>query len=210
MPEKQKRVHNIAGEVFHRLTALSPVRDHRGVKVWKCSCSCGGATTATVGSLRSGHIRSCGCLRSEVVATKNHRHGGIRSPEYTAWIGMKQRCNCPGHEGYERYGGRGIKVDQRWQSFQMFLSDMGPRPGEGFSIERRDNNGDYTKDNCHWATRREQMRNTSRTRMIEFQGSTRCVKDWADSLGIKYMTLIRRLNQGWSVDRAFNEPVRKA
>jgi hypothetical protein len=117
---------------------------------------------------------------------------------------MLRRCTTPTNPSYPSYGGRGVKVCDRWKdSFENFLADMGPRP-EGCSLDRIDNDGNYTPENCRWSTRREQNRNTQRTRMLTHPvtGVTRCLKDWARTLGITHSTLRERLARGWTLDRA--------
>ena len=131
------------------------------------------------------------------------------TPEYEAWAGMKKRCLNPNFKSYNSYGGRGIKICQTWQnSFEQFYKDMGPRPSFEHSVDRIDNNGDYTPNNCRWATRSEQSRNKSVTRLISFKGKTQCLTDWAKEKGLSKDVLWRRLKAGWSIERALTSPIR--
>lgn len=131
-----------------------------------------------------------------------------RKPEYNVWIGMLHRCANPKRYGYYRYGGRGIRVCERWQaSFEDFLADMGPRPSPDHSIDRIDNDGHYEPGNCRWATDAEQRRNRSDNRVLCFRGESRCLTDWAAKLGLTDSTIQYRLDvMRWSVDRALTEP----
>ena len=133
------------------------------------------------------------------------KHGRRNTPEYDSWRGMIARCRNPKSSGWEIYGGRGITVCEEWQqSFVAFLQHMGPRPS-GSSLERIDSNGNYEPGNVRWATPPEQMRNTSRTRLITFAGKTQCIADWASELGMSHAKLTHRLNRGWSVEEAMSQ-----
>ena len=122
---------------------------------------------------------------------------------------MNSRCDNSDDHSYADYGGRGIRVCQRWQSFDLFLSDMGPRPGPGYSIERVDVNGDYTPDNCIWATKSEQARNKRNSIWIEFNGERLHIKEWAERTGIRRATLrYRYIKKGWSAERTLTTPLR--
>lgn len=131
-------------------------------KTWKCHCDCG-KTAAVAGSkLRAGHTKSCGCLVIEKVSKLNFTHGLSSAPEYEVWQGMWARTSNPNHASYANYGGRGIKVCERWGSFENFLADMGTRPEAvhgRYSIERVNNDGNYEPSNCKWADSLEQARN---------------------------------------------------
>lgn len=127
----------------------------------------------------------------------NYRHGGYRSPEYKSWQGMLRRCASPSDPRWKDYGGRGIAVCQRWQSsFEAFLADMGRRPSLRHSIERIDNQGPYSADNCRWATKREQARNRRTNRLVEIEGEELCLAELAERHGLKIGTLHRRLKMG--------------
>lgn len=154
---------NLTGKRFGRLTVTGfAKRDRHGHASWFCNCSCGNNTIVHISNLASGHTQSCGCLMSEVIAARL-RHGDTRekrTPEYRIWTSMIQRCINPNVRKYPNYGGRGIKVCDRWRySYQNFLADIGRRPSSKFSIDRINNDGNYEPGNCHWATAKEQRAN---------------------------------------------------
>lgn len=131
------------------------------------------------------------------------KHGLAKTPTHIVWMGMNARCNRKKHLYYPNYGGRGIKICERWKDFSLFLTDMGVRP-EGLSLDRIDSNGPYSKENCRWASRTEQNRNSSQNRNINFQGRTQCLAAWCAELNLKYTTVYMRLySRMWSVERAF-------
>ena len=135
-------------------------------------------------------------------------HGMRKSKVYNVWCLMKQRCLNPNNKSYPNYGGRGIQVCDRWLEFANFYEDMG-KPSDGMTLERIDNNGNYDPTNCKWATRKEQSNNQQHTRLIEFNGETYSVSEWARKLGLSQATLNSRLNRyGWSISRALTTPAR--
>jgi len=135
-----------------------------------------------------------------------HARAGAKTREYRAWCNMIQRCTNPRATYYRAYGGRGIRVCERWLHFENFLSDMGPcRPH--FSLERKDTNGDYEPGNCRWATRAEQARNSRSNRLLTHAGKTLCLVDWAAEVGISEKVISDRLRLGWAVPRALTEPL---
>ncbi|MCH8978296.1 MAG: hypothetical protein IH945_03520 [Armatimonadetes bacterium] len=125
------------------------------------------------------------------------------------WTGMKQRCLNPDFAAFSNYGGRGIKVCERWMRFENFFEDMGAPPTGDHSIERIDNDGDYEPGNCRWATRADQLRNTSRNRWLELHGKRRVITDWAAITGLSEHTIRSRLGLGWSVERTLTTPARR-
>lgn len=152
---------NMIGLQFGRLTVIEPERLSGKLLYWLCKCVCGTTKPILGSNLRTGKIRSCGCLRNEVSVQNgknNVTHGLSRSPTYHSWEGMMQRCGNPKNYKFYIYGGRGITVTQRWRKFENFLADMGIRP-EGLTLERKNNLEGYSASNCVWATRSAQNSN---------------------------------------------------
>lgn len=150
---------DLTGRRFSRLTAIRVAgRDSTGRFEYLCRCDCGQEKTVRGSNLTSGHVKSCGCLLRE--ADQGITHGLSHAPEYIVWLSMKRRCSNPKNESFKYYGGRGIKVCDRWlHSFENFLDDMGSRPSPEHSIDRINVDGDYEPSNCRWATLSEQARN---------------------------------------------------
>jgi hypothetical protein len=167
---------DLTGMVFGRLTVIGPAPrvDKKKAERWLCNCSCGAADLSkSKYILLRGESRSCGCLMRESSSRTHRKHGygirdanGKRSRTYEIWVAMRDRCNCVNHIGYPRYGGRGIKVCSRWDSFSDFIADMGECP-PGLTIERINNAGNYEPGNCKWATYSEQRRNQERMKSTE-------------------------------------------
>lgn len=142
------------------------------------------------------------------------RHGLSKSPIYENWEHMIQRCNNPKYSRYYDYGGRGITICERWLSFPNFYNDMSASWRSGLTIERIDNSGNYTPENCRWATRKEQSNNTRKNKFIEYLGKTLTISQWADFRGIPRHTLNTRITRGWATGQALgfkarNKPIRK-
>lgn len=137
----------------------------------------------------------------------NTKHGLADTPVYWAWVNMLKRCRNPAHPYFADYGGRGIKVCERWEKLENFVADMG-HPPLGMTLDRKDNDGNYSTENCRWATPIQQMRNFRRNHVVTFEGRSLCIAEWCEILGIRQDTLRFRLKHGWSVERALSTPVR--
>lgn len=152
---------SIAGRRFERLVAIEPTEKRLGRKViWSCRCDCGNIKDVPIDALNAGRVKSCGCLRKE----QNTTHGMKGTPTYKAWKSMRQRCKNKNDPHYPDYGGRGITVCERWESFENFLADMGERPSDDLSIDRINNDGNYEPGNCRWTDRFTQARNRRNTK----------------------------------------------
>lgn len=161
--------------------------NHRRYYLWQCSC--GNVTTTSLASVLSGHTKSCGCLRSEMVKHRFTKHGMYDAQVYSCWEGVVQRCTNVNHKNYPHYGGRGIKVCDRWRnSFENFYADMGDMPPD-MTLDRIDNDGNYEPGNCRWATSKEQGRNKRSNRLIE--GKPMVV--WCEENSLRYHGVLGRL-----------------
>lgn len=210
-------IQDLTGLRFSRLTVLKASerpKSSSGQYYWHCRCDCGVEKEAQSYHLRSGHTRSCGCLSREAAGIRsrerNLRHGDTSSPEWICWVSMRQRCLSPDSKSYPGYGGRGITICERWGSFEAFLSDMGRKPHPECSIDRIDNEGSYSPENCHWATKTQQTRNRRNTRMVSVGSQTKTIQEWADSSGHSYARLYDRIfRSGWDAEKAINSPVQE-
>lgn len=203
-----ERVNTLLGMVFSRLTVLSeePKLRKRSPRRWLCKCVCGKQIVAIQANLRNGHTRSCGCLLRDFSSTNNLKHGKTGTPEFTTWVSMRGRCYNPNNHAFRDYGGRGITVCDSWRdSFEAFYSDMGPRPFPRASVDRIDNNGPYSPENCRWTDRLTQANNCRKNRFLSHDGLTLTLSQWAKRQGIRPGTLWMRLRRyGWDAKRALS------
>lgn len=183
---------------------------HRKYAVVHAKCAhCDAAFQTTEGRLAAGRGRFCSRQCSGVASATQHGHSTNRglSPTYTSWTKMRGRCGNKRSHKYPSYGGRGIKVCERWQSFDAFLADMGERPA-GHTLDRIDNDGDYSPENCRWATPKAQQVNQARTKFVTFRGQSHPLATVADRLGVSWATLNYRVGAGWPEDD-WGKPARK-
>ena len=211
-----RREHFEPGTIFGDLKVCAFDGIRSGRAFWRCECICRGAVSVASDKLKSGARTNCGCktkqLREQIarrMGRANTQHGlsMTKSPEYHAWRAMRSRCTNPKNREYCRYGGRGITVAQAWDSFEAFYEDMGTRPSSKHSLDRRNNNLGYSKENCRWVIAKTQARNRSDNTILTFRGESRPVSEWAERIGIKYGTILARLKRRWSVERTLNEPI---
>lgn len=204
----------LTGKRFGRLQVIKLdgfVRNR--VSVWLCFCDCGTWKKVRSANLLNANTQSCGCLQRDAFGSISRTHGMSGSPEHRAWKHMRNRCYNPNVKEYPYYGGRGIKVCDRWlESFENFFADMGQRPSSSHSIDRFPNgDGDYEPGNVRWATDLEQSRNRSNNLFYTFNGETLILKEWADKLGFEYSFLRARLRQlKWTPEKAFTTPKKGA
>ena len=181
---------DLTGKMFGRLLVLGRYDEKIwGARPWICECQCLEKKRIIVATstLTTGNTSSCGCLRKEVTIARSTTHDLSRSREYAAWEAMKNRCYNPKYPKYKNYGGRGIAVCVEWiNSFEAFYRDMGPKPTPEHSIDRKDNDKGYYKDNCRWATRLEQINNTSRNVYYEIDGQRKTLAEWCRIYDVGY------------------------
>ena len=199
---------DLTGQKFGYLTAIeidSTVKNGR--TNWKCLCKCGKYTTVPTYRLRAGETISCGCRRYE---TKNQTHGMKHTRIYEIWCGMKKRCCNENGRSYARYGGRGITVCEEWKNdFSAFYNwAMQNGYAENLTIDRIDNSKGYCPENCRWITNKEQQNNKRNNVLYTYNGETKTLAEWSESLGICYKTLQKRIIK-WGVDKAFSTPLFK-
>lgn len=197
---------DITGKKYGRLTVIEPDhKDYRQLWYWRCICECGNETVVSGDKLRRGATKSCGCLQQEHRREGFHRtHGMTNSRLYYEWSNMRSRCLYKRNRMYSRYGGRGIKLCDEWLTFENFM-EWAAQNGysDDLTLERIDVDGNYCPENCCWIPREGQYLNRSDSHFITAFGETKTIKEWADSSGIKYDTIERRINQyGWSAEDA--------
>lgn len=201
---------DLTGKTFGMLTVLRVGgKDNDRAYRWVCECDCGNVMEIRGVSLRATNgTKSCGCM----IAISNKRtkttHGhsrsadrGACSPSYYSWSSMRSRCTNENDSYYHRYGGRGIKVCERWERFENFLSDMGERPA-GLTLDRVNNDGNYEPGNCRWATRAEQHSNRHDNRRLSYGGKTLIIAEWSRLSGTRQQTITWRTNKGWPAGEA--------
>jgi hypothetical protein len=197
------RVQAFLGTKIAKLTALRFVRMHAGCQMWEFQCDCGNTTIARKQFVLRGTTTSCGC----VGRTCHKTHGYRKDNFYGVWSTMIQRVTNPNLKCWKNYGGRGITVCERWLKFENFLEDMMPTYKKGLCLERKDNDGPYSPENCCWETRSKQNRNKRSARLITFNGITLNLVDWSSRLDLNHVSLIRRL-KSWSLEKALTTPKR--
>lgn len=179
---------------------------------WRCRCDCGKTVDVFMSNLKNGHTQSCGCYKSEQTAKAHLTHGGSRvgkwEPLFVVWRQMISRCKNDWNVSYKYYGGRGIRVCDRWLEYAAFREDMQHGYIQGVtSLDRINNDGNYEPSNCRWATVKEQARNTRKNVWLEHKGERLCLTDWGIRIGCKPQVISLRLKRGWTVDEALTIPV---
>ena len=214
-----KKPADLSGKRFGFLTAIRLTDNYiAGKGKWLCQCDCGNHTEVFSTNLTRLHTKSCGCHKKANYKTMNLKHGATAGrmgdknsypSSYKIWCSMKQRCYDQNLPQYKFYGARGISVCERWHDYANFIADMGEPPAE-MSLDRIDNNGDYSPENCRWTDWKTQQRNKRNAHLITYQGETKSLAEWADHLGISRGKLHNRIFRGWDVHRAFTQTYRKS
>lgn len=199
---------DLRGQRYGHLLVISEMPASGSQSQWLCRCDCGAEVVVQLGNLRSGHTKSCGCLKVEAQNRSHLTHGLAGTRLYKTWVGMKTRCYNKGHPKYPIYGGRGIQVCDEWrtsfESFKEWATSHGY--ADDLTIDRIDVNGNYEPDNCRWATVTQQARNKTRT--VFYKG--KCATEWCENLGLPKSTFRSRFyTYGWPIEKALFTPIRK-
>jgi hypothetical protein len=197
MPVKE----DIKNNKYNRLLVIKCIsKDKWGKRLWLCRCDCGGETITTSYRLKSGHTKSCGYFSKETIGNISRSHGKSKTGTYRSWTNMKNRCLNENIPEYKRYGERGIKICDRWlKSFENFFEDMGERP-KGMSIERKDNSGNYCKENCKWANDIEQANNKRNNFIIKYNNENYTLGKLSRLLSINRTTIKYRFLHNIPID----------
>lgn len=201
---------DITGRRFGRWTVLEYEGNRNGGSWYSCKCDCGTIKSTTYDRLKLGQSKSCGCLASEMRIKRNLKHGqcarGKETREWLSWRNMIGRCQNPKNTAYMNYGGRGIKVCDRWMEFTNFFEDMGKCP-KNHTLDRIDVNGDYCPENCRWASYKQQARNTRKNLFFTVKGETKTLAEWAEIYQCRYGLVQKRVLQlGWDIEEALTIP----
>lgn len=200
------RNEDLTGRRYGKLLVLK----NSGLKVnseilWTCICDCGKNKNCKTGALRHGLNISCGCMNG------GKTHGDWSKRIRHIYVNMKSRCYKPTDVNYHNYGGRGIVICNEWlidySSFKIWAYENGY--SDDLSIDRKDSNGNYSPSNCKWSTPTEQARNTRVNRLVTFNNKTQCISAWAEEVGINQSRIIRRIANGWSIEKAISTPTDK-
>lgn len=209
------KILDLTSQKFGRLKVLQFIEIRKHHSYWLCKCNCGNITEASNSSLRTGKVKSCGCLRKEVtrqnaIKTKTTHHLA-NTRIYNVWRSMKKRCYLKTHKAYKDYGGRGIKVCNEWKNDFMCFYNWAIINGykEDLTLDRIDVNGDYEPNNCRWVDWKIQQNNRRDNIHIQYNGENKTVYEWANEFNIKYCTLWWRIKNGWSIEDALTKKVRK-
>ena len=209
---------NLDGQKFGEWLVLSTeIKLHgktkpRTASFCTCKCTCGIIKEICAYDLKRGKskmCRSCATRKQNTNHKNNTKHNKSYTVEYKTWSDMKRRCYNEKIKNFSDYGGRGIKVCDRWlESFENFYEDMGKRPSIEFSIDRIDVNKDYSPENCRWADQKTQMRNRRNTKIVNYKGVEKPLAQFCEELNLELSTITNRIKIGWSVEKAFTTPIK--
>lgn len=195
-----KRI-DITGITFNKWTVLKYIgTNSRFQTLYKCKCECGSIRICLGSNIKNGLSKTCGCSWKTAKVT----HGMSKTRIFKIWNNMRSRCSNPNRIDYRFYGGRGIKVCKRWHKFENFYKDMGDG-GKSKSLDRINNNKNYSKENCRWSTRLEQSQNLRSNRILKFEGKKYVASEAARVFNINYSTMMSRLRRGWSIKNAIRK-----
>lgn len=198
----------IIGVKYGRLTIIQDLgtRKPKYKRYVLAQCTCGIKREFMLGRLRTGHTKSCGCWNIEMMVQRATRHGLVKHPLYSVWLGLKKRCYSDKEKSYPDYGGRGITVCDEWLNDFTAFYEWALENGyaKGLEIDRRNNSGNYEPGNCRFVPRIINAGNRRSNRLITFNGQTLIMADWAKELGMRYDKIRYRMNAKWPIDKVLN------
>ncbi len=197
---------DLSGLKFGRMTVIRFNKLRYSRYLWDCRCDCGTEKTVGAEDLKAGKVKSCGCLKSETTASRNTTHGMIGHPLYSTWAGMLQRCRDTNRRDSQYYSLKGVKVCERWASFENFVSDMAPSYSEGLTLHRKISSKGYEPGNVVWADWETQNTESANVRIIVIDGESNSVARWCRKMGIKKHTFYNRVQRGWAEKQAILTP----
>lgn len=204
-----KKIKVLPGDKYGMLTILKEVDSiktkYGKIRVFLCRCSCGKEKNITLGNMRAGITRSCGCYAIKKYIERHTTHGMTKTRIFKIWQGMLKRCENKNCKAWKRYGGSGINVCKSWHKFENFYKDMMKGYDDVLTLDRIDNTKGYCKENCRWATKKQQSNNKSNNVNLTYCGETHNVAEWAQILGWCRYTIYQRVKNGWSVERIFTK-----
>lgn len=196
------------GKKYGRWTVLSKAFGKGNKKRVFCICDCGSKKEVNYQNIKNGKTKSCGCLFREIAAKRKLSHGKTGTQIHSKWLSMKARCRCKKSTSYKRYGKKGIKVCKRWDRFENFYKDMSDsyykhlktHGKKNTTLDRIDNNKGYCKENCRWATIKQQARNKKTNILIKHNGTTKTLTEWSIDFGFNYGMANKKLKEGFSFE----------
>lgn len=200
---------NLVGQKFGKLTVLGEdVERNKGRVYWICKCDCGNIARVTTANLRSGSVKSCGCLVKETAKKVNSKHNMRGTRLYSIWVDMRRRCRNKNYHAYKNYGGRGIFVCKEWdEDFMPFYNwSINNGYADNLSIDRINNNDGYYPENCRWVTALEQGNNTRICRYITIDNITKSLADWCRVYNTNAAMVRERIKRGWDEETAIKTP----
>ncbi len=212
MRVNKKDLDKYLGTVFNNLTIIDVIKETGVRNYLRCECVCGKTDYYTnLPLLTSGDVKSCGCKRADRLREVASKHGNCSHPLYSTWDAIRYRCYNPKSSQYKDYGGRGIVMSDEWlNDFLLFVKEIGPKPTPEHTIERKDVDGNYCKENCEWASRKEQANNRRDNCYLELNGKSKTITEWSSIYNINYMTVRCRLNRGWTVEEALTKQTKNS
>lgn len=212
MRKAYNRIELDPGDKFNMLTVIGfhgkSREGKKGRCLWLCKCECGNETIVSISNLRNGKTKSCGCLAIKTIIKNSITHGLSKHPLYNVWSTIKARCYNPNDHAYKWYGNRGIKLCKEWWKFKLFY-DWAMTSGykEGLTIDRVDNDGDYSPKNCRWATPEEQANNRKSNHFVIYRNTRLTIADWSKESGVSQVAIWKRLKRGWDIEDALFKPL---